>query len=275
MDSLFSKEGTSRLDEIVGPGLLCAFDFDGTLAPIVPHPDQAHLPEDIRSRLNALSVHAPVAVITGRSVSDISARLGFAPDFIIGNHGLEGVPGWEAQAAYHERLCSGWREHIGLALRTQGFDPGILMEDKRYSLSLHYRETRTPSLEEERLAALFRQLSPAPRVVAGKYVFNLLAQDACHKGSALEQVMRICGARSAIYAGDDVTDEDVFRLRRHDVLTVRIERSPDTAADFYLPSPSDILWLLDELTDRLRQLGTRNWVQAETEPTPTAYQSTI
>lgn len=267
MRSLFSPTGIKRLDDIVKPGLLCAFDFDGTLAPIVPHPDQAHLPEDIRQRLITLSEFTPVAVITGRSVLDISSRLGFVPDFVIGNHGLEGVPGWDAQAAYHEKLCTGWRDFLGETLGGTDFDPGILLENKRYSLSLHYRATKDPADAEARLPALFCQLRPAPRVVAGKYVFNLLAQDACHKGSALEQVMHTCGARNAIYVGDDVTDEDVFRLHRRDVLTVRIERSSDSAADFYLPQPPDILWLLEELTERLRALGTRNWMHAETAGT--------
>ncbi|HJV76280.1 MAG TPA: trehalose-phosphatase [Noviherbaspirillum sp.] len=267
MRSLRSPAGIKRLDDIVKPGLLCAFDFDGTLAPLVPHPDQAHLPDDIRQRLIALSEFVPVAVITGRSVLDISARLGFTPDFVVGNHGLEGVPGWETQAAYHEKLCTGWRDALKKALGGQDFDPGILLEDKRYSLSLHYRATKDPGDAESRLAALFRQLRPAPRVVAGKYVFNLLALDACHKGSALEKMMRTCSARNAIYVGDDVTDEDVFRLHRRDVLSVRIERSAHSAADFFLPQATDILWLLEELAERLRLLGARNWLHTETAGT--------
>lgn len=255
MQSLFSHDGTRRLDEIVGPGLLCAFDFDGTLAPIVPHPDQARLPEDIRGRLTALSRHAPLAIITGRSVDDIAARLGFVPDFTIGNHGMEGVPGWEAQAARHKAICAGWHRQLADLLRQPAADPGIMLEDKRYSLSVHYRQAHDPAHAAAWLEDQFRRLSPAPRVVAGKFVFNLLAQDACNKGSALEALMRICGAPAAIYVGDDVTDEDVFRLRRPDVLSVRIEQASASAADFFLPQPADILWLLDELAGRLRAAG--------------------
>lgn len=264
MKSLFSEEGIRRLDEMIVPGLLCAFDFDGTLAPIVPHPDDVHLPDDIRQSLVRLMECAPVAIITGRSVGDIGKRLDFNPDFIVGNHGLEGVPGWDEQAAYHEQLCAGWHRQLDEALADPGFGRGMLLEDKRYSLSVHYRETPDPARAASRLQSLFERLEPKPRVVAGKYVFNLLAQDACNKGSALEQLMRICGARHAIYVGDDVTDEDVFRLHRPDVLSVRIEHSPDSAADFFLPAPADILWLQDELTGRLRVQGARNWVQTET-----------
>src|SRR4051812_18593568 len=98
MTLLFSQEGRRRLDEVVKAGLLCAFDFDGTLAPIVPQPESARLPCDIRQRLIALSDFAPVAIITGRSVTDIHSRLGLDADFILGNHGIEGMPGWEQRA---------------------------------------------------------------------------------------------------------------------------------------------------------------------------------
>jgi trehalose 6-phosphate phosphatase len=139
-----------------------------------------------------------------------------------------------------------------------------LLENKRYSLSVHYRETSDPEQAASWLQALFDGLSPRPRVVAGKYVFNLLAHDACNKGSALEQLMHTSGARHAIYVGDDVTDEDVFQLHRADVLSVRIEQGQESAAEFFLPQAEDILWLLEELAARLRTAGARNWLQAET-----------
>jgi trehalose 6-phosphate phosphatase len=264
MKSLFSPEGSARLDETMGQRLLSAFDFDGTLAPIQPRPEQVLLPDDIRQRLRVLAEYSPIAIITGRSVADISSRLGFTPDFIVGNHGLEGVPGWDAQAAYHEALCAGWHKRVAAALGDPEFGRGLLLEDKRYSLSVHYREAPDPQQAATRLQALFDNLSPRPRVVAGKYVFNLLAHDACNKGSALEQLMHTCGARHAIYVGDDVTDEDVFRLRRPDILAVRIEHATESAADFFLPQPEEILWLLDELIGRLRAAGARNWLQTET-----------
>jgi len=110
---------------------------------------------------------------------------------------------------------------------------------------------RNHSQTEQRLRALFDTLSPPPRVVDGKCVFSLMPAGAAHKGGALEQLMQQAGAGSAIYVGDDVTDEDVFRLRRPDVLTVRIEPHPDTAAEFYLPAMPDIVQLLDELVRRL------------------------
>jgi trehalose 6-phosphate phosphatase len=261
MDALFSERGERRFAAVARPGLLCAFDFDGTLAPIVPLPDQAHLPEEIRERLGVLTRLAPVAVITGRSVADIRTRLRFEADFVVGNHGLEGVPGWEAQAAQHRALCAGWIAQLSSMLRAQLPDEGIQLEDKQYSLSVHFRLVRDPLAAARLLEEMFTGLRPQPRVVSGKFVFNLLAQDACNKGSALQELITLCDAQQTIYVGDDVTDEDVFRLRRPDVLSVRIEHHPGSTADFFLAWPSDILPLLDELVARLGAAGARNWVR--------------
>ncbi len=264
MQALFSDRGKQRLDDIVGPGLLCAFDFDGTLAPIVDRPEQARLPEEIRHRLAVLGEYAPIAIITGRSIQDIRTRLGFSPDFVVGNHGLEGVPGWEMLATRHERLSANWRKQLAGVLHQEDGDPGIQLEDKRYSLSVHYRLAEDPHCAANRLQELFQRLHPPPRIVSGKYVYNLLAEDACHKGNALERLMQACAARNAIYVGDDITDEDVFRLQRPDLLSVRIEHDIDSAAEFFLRHTGEILALLVELTERLRVAGARNWVQTET-----------
>jgi trehalose 6-phosphate phosphatase len=255
MQSLFSAAGRRRLDEIVRPGLLCAFDFDGTLAPIVPHPDHAYLPEETRALLLRLAELAPVAIITGRAVDDIANRLGFEPDFLIGNHGLEGVPGWEAEAARHEEYSRQWRAALERAIAERRFDEGIFVEDKRYSLSIHYRETENHEEIERQLEEFFTSLQPPPRVVAGKAIYSLMPEGAGHKGSALEQLMRQTGARSAIYVGDDVTDEDVFRLQRPDVLAVRIDEAPDSAAEFVLHGTAEIRLLLLELIERLQAAG--------------------
>lgn len=260
MSFLFSQAGLERLDEIARPGLLCAFDFDGTLAPIVPQPDQVRLPADIRARLLALAGLAPIAIITGRSVDDIRHRLAFEPDFIVGNHGLEGVPGWEEHAVRHADLCAGWRTWLEQAL-SEGFDPGVRIEDKRFSLSVHYRLAADRAATEAQLERLFSELQPRPRVVWGKLVFSLMPEDAGHKGSALEQLMAMTQARSAVYVGDDITDEDVFRLRRPDLLSIRVEHAADSAAEFHVPRPADILRLLDELAQRLRETGASNWLQ--------------
>jgi trehalose 6-phosphate phosphatase len=254
MTPLFSEAGMRRLDAIVQPGLLCAFDFDGTLAPIVARPDEARLPPEVLQRLTELARYAPIAIITGRSIADITPRLGFDPAYLIGNHGLEGVPGWEARSDAYIAQCADWKEMLSAALQDSSrYDSGIAIEDKRYSLSVHYRHARDPAKAEAQLRDLLPRLEPAPRIVAGKCVFNVVPENGADKGVALEELIRIGGARSVLYAGDDVTDEDVFRLKRDDLLSVRIEQADHSEAEFFLEDWHGILRLLDELIGRFRK----------------------
>jgi trehalose 6-phosphate phosphatase len=259
---LNTREGMQRLDEVVGHGLLCAFDFDGTLAPIVEQPQEVRLPEFMRGHLLALQRHAPVAIITGRALADIAPRLGFTPDILIGNHGLEGVPGERAaaDAEYHRAVCAAWRGQLDKLLAAEYPDPGVQIEDKRYSLSVHYRHAQAAARAEDDLAPLLATLDPAPRLVAGKCVFNLMPPGAGDKGSALARAMEEIGARGALYVGDDVTDEDVFRVRRADLLSVRVEPSETSAAPYFLQHIGEMPRLLQALAGPLAARGARNWL---------------
>ena len=252
MTPMFSEAGRARLDSIVQPGVLCVFDFDGTLAPIVPLPDQACLPAPVLTRLVQLQRMARIAILTGRSLADIGPRLAFRPDFLVGNHGLEGLPQSTAQISAFEHMCRIWRQDVTQAL-TSGLlaEPGIMMEDKQISLSVHYRHVVRHEPVATALRALFARLTPAPRVIGGKYVFNLLPPMAGDKGTAFEQLMQYSGASSALYAGDDVTDEDVFQLARPDLLSIRIGQSQHSSAEFFLRRHVDIVRLLDDLIHRL------------------------
>src|SRR5256885_15297836 len=102
MRHLFTPDGRQALAAVMGRHPVLAFDFDGTLAPIVARPDQAHVPDAVAHGLAELSRALPVAVVTGRSVADVRARLGFQPRWVIGNHGAEdpdvGPPSAASQA---------------------------------------------------------------------------------------------------------------------------------------------------------------------------------
>ena len=89
MEHLFTPRGEAALDDVMRLRPLLAFDFDGTLAPIVDRPDDASVPAEVSRCLAELARLHPVAVITGRRVADVRARLAFKPRFVIGNHGAE------------------------------------------------------------------------------------------------------------------------------------------------------------------------------------------
>ena len=84
------------------------------------------------------------------------------------------------------------------------------------------------------------ELSPSPRVILGKCVINLIPAGGPHKGVALLELMRKFKKRSAIYVGDDDTDEDVFTLPDEGILTVRVGKKSSSAAQFFLERQSEI-----------------------------------
>ena len=96
---------------------------------------------------------------------------------------------------------------------------------------------------EERAA----QLVPWPRLIHGNCVLNLVPREAPHKGDALRALLAHSGCERSLYVGDDVTDEDVFRLKLPAVLSVGVDPGPGSAADLFLPDQSEMIRLLDEV----------------------------
>lgn len=255
MNSIFSEAGKKRLDEVIRKGVLCAFDFDGTLAPIVSHPNDARLPDAIGQRMVALTRLTPVAILTGRAIEDITPRLTFTPTYLIGNHGLEGIPGWEKHSKRYRELCTGWDAAIRKALPAwPGNDSNIEIENKTYSMAVHYRHAKNPDSTEKALLPFLKENAADALVVAGKCMYSLVPPDAPNKGVALNELMKICQAPSVLYAGDDITDEDVFRLERKDLVSIHVEKSPTSAAPWYIETHEDMTKLLDDLIDRLQSL---------------------
>lgn len=247
---VFSQAGRAELRRLRGQRLLAAFDFDGTLAPIALRPEHVTTPPGVRAALGRLRDHCATAVISGRAREDVGARLGVAVDYLVGNHGIEGLPGAEREMAECVATTRGWRTQLGSA-PLAAIDPGILLEDKGVSLSVHYRQARDAGQAASRLPAVLARLQPAPRIVTGKMVFNLLPPAAVDKGTAMLRLMELSGAGAGLYVGDDVTDEDVFGLHQPDLLTVRVGRSEASHARLYLRAPSEIARLIDALIAEL------------------------
>ncbi|MEO5700902.1 MAG: trehalose-phosphatase [Casimicrobiaceae bacterium] len=236
----------AELRRFLSGRVLLAFDLDGTLAPIAARPEEAVVPDEVQQLLAVLCVRTPLAIITGRAVRDARRMLWFVPRYVIGNHGAEGVPGEESAVAGHAALCRRWCADVAAAHVRERI-PGTLVEDKGYTLALHYRLTRDPAEARAQLLAVIEGLSPTPRIVEGKRVLNLVPPNARHKGEALRALIGHAGADRTIYVGDDVTDEDVFALRLPGVRTIRVEPDADSAADLFLKRQTDVPLFLREL----------------------------
>jgi len=245
---LFSNEGMAALTQLLRQQPLLAFDFDGTLAPIVARPENARISAAVADRLRIIRSRLPVAVVTGRSVDDVRKRLSFAPQYIVGNHGAEDEIDAAGAAAHIGRL-SGVRRMLD-DRRADLSAVGIVIEDKRHSIALHYRLSRERGRALELIQRLFAEPDPALRIFAGKMVVNIAPSDAPDKALAVHSLLERCGARCAFFAGDDVNDEPVFVSAPPAWLTVRVGHNDGaTSARYFLGGTNEMAMLLDRILE--------------------------
>ncbi len=193
------------LEPFATGSVLLAFDFDGTLAPIVSDRELAGMRPRTRTLFAAVCERYAVAVISGRGRQDVTARLGGCePKYVIGNHGAE--PGDCLDAL--ERDIASVLPLLQQALR--GAPAGIEIEDKCYSLALHYRHASDETLAREAIARAVAAVPIPFRTTPGIGVVNVLAPGARHKGDSFLELCAAEHAERSLFAGDDVTDEDVF-----------------------------------------------------------------
>lgn len=243
---LFTESGLAALHSFIDRRTLFAFDLDGTLAPIVAKPGDIRVPESILAELIILNKRASVAVITGRSLHDAGLHLGFTPHYLIGNHGAEGLPGFEVREKEFLRLAQNWEDQLHAML--SGTDhPGLNIENKGATVSIHYRGY--PEGGEVHLLILdaIEKLTPLPRRIGGKYIENLIPPEAPDKGIALLHLMRYTGCPKGFFVGDDKTDEDVFELSGNNIFTVRVGNEVKTKARYVLRNQQEISRLLHEI----------------------------
>lgn len=214
-------------------------DFDGTLAEIVEVPGKAVLDPQTERALRRLAARPriSVAVITGRSVDDVAARVGL-PLTYAGDHGIEiHSPEFDFlhpdAAAFRKRLPE-LANHIRVATRHM---PGVLVEVKRYSASVHYRQAPVADLTALQDAVQACLDKDSFEVRKGNCVLEVRPRLKWDKGEAVAWLLSRAGGETAqaICIGDDQTDEDMFR-RLPGSITIRV--SPDdtepTAADYLL-----------------------------------------
>lgn len=240
---ILSRRARARLERFLAPGTLYVFDFDGTLAPIVRRPGTARMRRSTHARLIALSRRAPCALVTGRALRDVRPRVrGVRWAALVGNHGLEARPALAPLADVGRRVGR-WRRALEDALAEI---PGVEIEDKRYSLSVHYRKARDKERVKRKIFRAARALAGA-RLVGGKQVLNVTVRGALDKGKCVRLLRRKLGCRRAVYLGDDVTDQDVFRLRAPWLLDVRVGKAPGVSARFSLGTQREVDAFLDTL----------------------------
>ena len=223
-------------------------DIDGTILDIAPAPQEVWVPPALRHTLGRLQelTGGAVALVSGRPLDDID--LIFAPLQLaaIGGHGAEmrPVPGTVPQTRVGSLSAELKRK---LATITE-LGRGILVEDKGYSLALHYRLAADAGAALVCIESLLQGIEPALRRFGGKCVVNVLAEGLPDKGDALVALLRRSKAVAAVFVGDDVNDEAVFMRAEPPSLTIRIG-GDDTLSQamYFLDSEAQLALVLQRM----------------------------
>lgn len=206
------------LDRLDGRQLVVFLDYDGTLSPIAPRPELAVLPDATRQVLGDLAERWTTAIISGRALADARELVGLDNIIYAGNHGLE-IEG-PAASGISRNLADDYRDDVSSACehieRVLNDVPGVLVENKVFSLSVHYRLVADEDVTRV-TDAVTSTLEACPRLVRhdGKKVYELRPAIDWNKGRAVTWLHEILQERGGdaypAYVGDDVTDEDAFR----------------------------------------------------------------
>jgi trehalose-phosphatase len=244
------------------PKLWLGLDYDGTLVPIAPRPEEARPTPAVLALLSqfAQTPSVEVAVLSGRPLPDLCALLPVPGIVYAGTHGLEiRMTSGETQsllpAGAFSTVMARLRQEAQLMVAGK---PGFLVEDKRHALALHYRLARED--EGERVVAQFLAFirayqgrGVALEVLRGKKVIEVRPVGV-NKGKAVQFLLG-SGSKATLplYLGDDVTDEDAFRVLTGRGLTILVADPPRrTAAQYYLSNPEEVSCFLSRML-RLRQ----------------------
>lgn len=240
-------------------------DVDGTLAPIVRHAEDAHVPEPVRASLIQVARRfGCVACVSGRRAAEARRIVSLGSIAYVGNHGAELLrPSGAAleldreAAAWQRRVHRLHRDLFGDELRRLR----VRTEDKGPIVALHWRGAPDEDAAAEAVQEAATRAEAEGFVTHwGRKVLELRPPVAFDKGRGVAWLLRDLEVDAAVYVGDDVTDLDAFRglrelvdggrLERAVCVGVRSDETPDDladAADLLVDGPRGVHELLDAL----------------------------
>jgi trehalose 6-phosphate phosphatase len=237
-------------------GIFC--DFDGSLAPIVPDPDDARALEGADEVLERLAgLFCMVAVVSGRSVADLARRVRARGVRLVGLHGMEELRDGRVHASAEADSARAAIERAGARLeRSLDAAPGALLERKGLALAVHFRRATDPDAVERIAEPLVRAAAAAEglAVLSGRRILEVRPPAGGDKGDAVRRIVEQEKLRGALFGGDDVGDLPAFRALDGLDIAVRVavasvESPPELTerADLVVETPRAFLTLLEEL----------------------------
>ena len=246
--------------------ILLMTDYDGTLTPIVGDPAHAVLAEQTRQDLLQLarSPRGAVAVISGRALGDLRARVGIEEAIYAGCHGLEIASGQlsfrHPDAVAQESTLSAVNDCL---VSRAPLVAGMRVESKGLAVAVHYRHVAPAEIRnvEIELARAIREQGSRLKIFHGSKVIEILPQVAWTKGECARWIhdrvrASLPGQALWLYLGDDWTDEHAFEVLSGQALTIRVgDTVPASKAAYRLQDVSEVHKLLAALADGVGQEG--------------------
>ena len=246
--------------EIADKYIYIFLEYDGTIVPFARRPDQAVIPDANKELLKRLSLNlqCEVAIISGRKLSDIKQMVGLRNIIYSGNHGLE-VEGPNIKFKSfilfkYEKTLSEIKKQLQDELSVI---PGAWVEDKGLSLSVHYRLVASQKIPQVKIvfqeATIIDRLKGLIKTKSGKMILEIQPPVVWDKGKivlwllARQTFLRDEQIILPIYVGNNLADEDAFRVLRNKGLTVCIGESKGSLAEYYLNNSREVAELLQRI----------------------------
>lgn len=240
------------LDKIKQDKVAVFLDYDGTLTPIATHPERAFISEEMRQTIYTLSQQIPVTIVSGRNRNNIQDLVNLKNLYYIGNHGFD-IEGPAGSGIHYEvgHECMPAMEKCFRELQASLLAiPGIQFEPKKLSVTLHYR------LVDAENVHIFTDIMrktvekyPQLKLTSGKKVLEIRPNLDWDKGRGVLWLAEKLNLKPAdsflIYIGDDLTDEDAFRILPEQGAGILVGfHEKQTYAEYHLNDPGEVkLWL--------------------------------
>jgi len=241
---------------ILGKGKTVLFlDYDGTLTPIVERPEMAVISDEMKNTIETLSGKFMVSIVSGRMREDVEKLAGIRDIVYAGSHGFDiRGPDFSMVHPKAEEAVPLVDEIVKKAKEAVSGIEGVIIEEKKFSVAVHYRlvEDKEVSGIEDFVKETAEAYKERLRLMKGKKVFEFLPNIEWDKGQAIRWIMKSIGLSweksSVTYMGDDVTDENAFRVVRTRGTGILVSGEPrHSAAVFRLKDPKEVKRLFEEL----------------------------
>jgi trehalose 6-phosphate phosphatase len=245
-------------------------DIDGTISRMAPHPDDARVEPGARAALAAIRPRLAMAgIVTGRALGVAAEMVGLPELAYVGNHGLE----WRLDGRHEDNPAAvAARDGLARALaeiaagaESRELSEGLLLEDKRLSATVHYRQSPDPVRFLEEMLPVISGAAAANglQLVPGRMIMELRPSTGITKGTALRDIVLARGLRGVVFSGDDVSDVEGFEVLRElrdagtvEALVIGVV-GPETPvavrerSDVHVADPDEMSALLAAIADRL------------------------